>query len=332
MTERKKIVITNLDYGQNYTILSKKLADEGYELTWAIPGNYSPAETVRAVKGYDAVIAGGEKYDRWALDQLKDNLRAIFRHGTGTDNIDISAAAEMGIAVTNAPGRNARAVAEHALGMMLGLSRNICVQDRRVRSGSWAPGVSHELYGKTVGIIGFGDIGKWLARLLGGFNCRILVSDKFLTSEQVEAHGAELVDRDRMLEVSDFISLHLPLTAETENSVDINFFRSMKDTSIFINSSRGKIVVEDDLLFALKSGVIAGAGLDVFANGPLDSAHELCSLENVILSPHTSACTTESMQEMMDCSVKDMTDFFSGRTPSNLLNPAYKKSLTITGE
>ncbi len=319
-----KVVITSLDHGQDYNEYISELGKSGYDVTWTPVRNYSPEETVRVTKGYEVIMAGGEKYDRWALGQLRDTLKVLLRHGTGTDNIDITAATDLGIAVTYAPGRNARAVAEHCLGMMIGLTRKFVFYDREVRRGNWTIGISSELYGKTVGIIGFGSVGKWLARLLKGFDCRMLAFDKQFDWASAEMLGAEQAEISEILHESDFISLQLPLTSQTAGSIGYDFFKQMKRTAFFLNTSRGKIVLEDDLVRALQEGIIAGAGLDVFSDPPLATNHPLRAMENVVLSPHTSAVTYESMKDMMDCCITDMNKFFSGETPINLLNPGYE--------
>ncbi|MHB1001614.1 MAG: phosphoglycerate dehydrogenase [Armatimonadota bacterium] len=326
-----KVVITNLKFGQDYTDLIAEMGTRGYDMEWITPPNYDPEETVKAVRGFDAVIAGGECYNRWALEQLSDSLQIIVRHGTGVDNIDLDAARDLGIPVTNAPGRNARPVAEHALSMMLCLTRGILAYDRNVRNGRWAPGMTRELYRKTVGIIGFGAIGRQLIKFLKGFDCRILAYDKYFDYAKAAELGVEYSEVDDMLPVADFISLHVPLTPETKNSIGIDFFRKMKNTAYFINTARGKIVIEDDLIEALDSGMIAGAGLDVFADAPIDEENLFCHMDNVILSPHTSAVTEESMYETIDCSIADLTSFFEGRVPDNVLNPGYELNMRKGG-
>lgn len=323
---KARVIITNLNFGQDYTDLIADLKACGYETDWVTPPSYAPADTVATVKGYDAIIAGGEKYDRWALEQLRDRLKIIVRHGTGVDNIDLVAASEFGIPVTNAPGRNARGVAEHALAMMLCLTRSICrFDDELRRQGIWRPGTTRELYGKTVGLLGFGSIARWLVALLKGFSCRILVHDPFMSDEAMRSHGAEPADIGTIARESDFVSLHMPLTEETEGSIGLDFFRAMKPTAYFINTARGKIIREPELVQALEEHTIAGAGLDVFYGSSYEAAQPFVHLDNVLLSPHTSAVTEESMVDMMDCSISDLAAFFEGRPLGNLLNPEHKE-------
>lgn len=322
---RKKVVITNLNFGQNHTEYIKLLQNEGYDVVWNTPASYDPHDTVKAVKGYDAAICGGEKYDKWALDILSDKLKIVIRHGIGVDNIDINAAKELGIAVTNAPGRNARAVAEHVLTMMLSLTRRITQFDCEMHSGIWKPRMTRELYGKTIGMVGFGTIARWLAVMLKGFNCTILAYDINFDEKRAAQLGVQFMEVDDMLPISDFVSLHIPLTSETEGSIGADFFSKMKPGSFFFNAARGKIVREKDLIEALENKVIKGAGLDVFENQPLSPNSPLCKMDNVMLSPHTSAVTEESMHDTMECSISDLKSFFEGRVPENLLNPGYEK-------
>lgn len=315
-----RVVITEKDFGQNYAAAIARMAEKGYELVWNPLATLGTDETLGVIRGFDAVIAGGERYDQQLLEQVKGRLKIIARLGSGYDNVDLNAAAQFGIAVTNSPGRNARAVAEHALALMLCVTRGLCLYDRQVRQGIWSPLISSEFYGKTVGIVGFGAVGRWLARLLGSFSCRILAYDKAFDQDVADPLGVEYADLDTIAALADVISLHIPYNTETEGSFGINFFRKMKRSAILINTARGKIVKEDELVQALREGMIAGAGVDVYPSAPIDSAHALCSLNNVVLSPHASSLTDEAITEIMECCVSNVLDLFDGRTPKNLLN------------
>ncbi|MCE5197681.1 MAG: NAD(P)-dependent oxidoreductase [Armatimonadota bacterium] len=302
------------------------MSKKGYDIDWIIPASYAPQDAVSTAHGYEAIIAGGEKYDRWALEQLSDSLRIIVRHGTGIDNIDLATASDLGIAVTNTAGKNARAVAEHALGMMLALTRKIALCDRELRKGNWCPAFSRELYGKTIGIIGYGAIGQWLAKLLRGFDCEILAYDLRWNVGDDAPEGAKVTDMDDLLSQSDFVSLHIPLTPQTENSIGIEFFQKMKQSAFFVNTARGKLVREDELIRALQDGIISGACLDVFANAPIDGSHPLCGMDDVVLTPHCSAGSAESMNDTLTTCTTSLIEFFSGKIPSGILNADYLAS------
>ena len=315
-----KVVITEKDIGQDYTDAIAKMAESRHEVVWRPLTGAGRDDISEAIRGFDAVIAGGERYDRYLLEQVKDRLKIIARLGSGYDNVDLNAAAQFGIAVTNSPGRNARAVAEHALALMLCVTRGLCAYDRQLRRGIWSPIISRELYGKTVGIIGFGAIGRWLARLLASFSCRILAYDKAFDRDVADPLGVDYADLDTVAALADVVTLHIPYNEGTDGSFGMDFFRKMKRSAIFINTARGRIVRENELVQALRDRIIAGAGVDVYPDVPIDGSHPLCTLDNVVLSPHASSLTDEAITELTECCISNVLDIFEGRRPANLLN------------
>lgn len=219
-------------------------------------------------------------------------LRLISVWGTGTDHVDLEAAARRGIAVRTTPGVSAVSIAEHTLALLLAVARRIPVNDRATRRGEWPRGQSVELNGKVCGVIGLGAIGSRFARLAAGIGMRVVA----WTMHPRAVEGIEMVELAELYRISDVISVHLRLSPETQGMIGLGQFGMMKRSAILINTARGAIVEETVLYEALANGRIAGAGLDVFAVEPLPAEHPLMSLENVVLSPHCAGITPEAME------------------------------------
>ena len=226
------------------------------------------------------------------------NLLAISAMGAGYDVIDVDACTKAGVIVCNQSGTNKEAVAEHALGFMLALSKKIVLSDRacaRTRISTASCYTGNDLVGKTVGIVGIGNIGTRTAELCRGlFRMRVLAYDPYLTKEQIAARGGEKVELDELLERSDFVTLHCPRTEETFGMSGYEQFARMKPTAYFINTSRGGTYKEERPERALHEKKIAGAGLDVFLEEPPPTDHPLFAFENVIVSPHNAGVTHET--------------------------------------
>jgi D-3-phosphoglycerate dehydrogenase len=253
-------------------------------------------ELLETVAEYDALIVRSRtKVTRDVIEASK-KLKVIGRAGVGLDNIDIQAAKEKGITVVNTPEVLTNAVAELTIGLMLTVARGIAEGHRYLKKGEWIKSklLGTELRGKTLGIIGFGRIGKRLARLAHAFDMRILVYDVVKPEEKaLEEVEAKLVDVDDLLSNSDFISLHIPATPENRHFIDIEKLKKMKSSAFLINTARGSIIKEEDLVKALKNGLIKGAALDVYEKEPPTNT-ELLSLENVVLTPHIGSQTKEA--------------------------------------
>lgn len=230
----------------------------------------NPANYTEEMKDADALIvrAAPAKIVNKAVMEAAPRLKVIGRTGVGYDSVDVDAATELGIPVVITPGANNRAVAEHSLTLMLALSKNLVEAQVEASKGNWAIRDAHkqfELYGKKAGIIGLGRIGRDTASLCTGIGMKVAGYDPFLTKEQIEGMGYEYyANYEDLLKDCDVISIHVPLTKETENMVSAKQLKEMKNTAIIINCSRGGIINEADLIEALDSGEIAGAGLDVF--------------------------------------------------------------------
>ncbi|HEY5586744.1 MAG TPA: phosphoglycerate dehydrogenase [Ruminiclostridium sp.] len=326
----RKVLLTMENRGYNYSVILEYLNEKGFSADWKPITTGKPEEIIEKARGYDAVIAGVEKWSREAMSEVRNSVRIIARYGIGYDSVDLDAATEFGIAVTNTPGTMSGGVAELAMQFMLNLSRKTCEFNHRLKSGQWWQGYTGiQLEGKTVGIIGFGHIGRKLAKYLQGFSCNILVYDKYVDSKALKELSAEYASLDDIAHKSDYISLHAPATDETRGMINEAFLLKMKPTAFLINTSRGALVKEEDLIYALQQGIIAGAGLDVFEKEPLSFDHPILKLDNVIVTPHIASATIEGAREAGICAADNIIDLFQRRQPRNLLNSALSLNLVF---
>lgn len=290
-------------------VMTEAVAPEGMALldqneTIYVAHDANPANYKEEMKDADALIVRAAPAKIVSREVMEDagSLKVIGRTGVGYDSVDVEAATALGIPVVITPGANNRAVAEHSLALMLALSKNLVEAQVEASKGNWAIRDAHkqfELYGKKAGIIGLGRIGKDTASLCQGIGMSVAAYDPFLNREQVEALGYEYFsDYEELLKVCDVISIHVPLTEQTENMIGAKQFELMKDTAIIINCSRGGIINEPDLIQALNEGKIAGAGLDVFVGEEIHPGNPLLDAKNLIFSPHSAAQTREAVINM----------------------------------
>jgi D-3-phosphoglycerate dehydrogenase len=255
-----------------------------------------------------------------SLIDAAQELLVIGRAGVGLDNVDYKQAEKAGIVVSFTPDQNAISVAEIAIGMMLSLARFIPAADADTKKGNWNRQrfVGTELYGKTLGIVGAGKIGYLTARRAMAFGMKVLAYDPFLSRDNIllSEVQAELVELDELLARADFVSCHLPATAQTAGLLNRERFMSMKPGAFFINTSRGKVVVEQDLVEALKAGIVGGAALDVRGKEP-PQVGELENLPNVILLPHIAAFTREAQDRVTAAICEDVARVLDGKPALN---------------
>ena len=223
-------------------------------------------------------------------------LRVLSLWGTGTDHVDLSAAKEHGVVVTNTPGVSAVAMAEHALTLMLAVARDIPRIDAKTRKGAWPRGFVTQLHGKTLGVVGLGAIGMQTARIARGIGMRVIAWTRTPSEKPLAELGIELVDLADLYRQSDVVSLHVRLTPETTGMVGRQELAAMKSTAILVNTARGPVVDEAALLEALRNETVGGAGLDVFDQEPLPEKHPLADLPNVVLTPHSGGVTAEALE------------------------------------
>lgn len=274
-------------------------------------------ETIELLKGVAALIADSEPLTERVLQAASD-LKIIARTGVGVDNIDLQAARERGIRVTITPGLNNKAVADLTMGFLLCVARRICQSNKELHRGQWERTIDMDLEGKTLGIIGLGSIGKQVARRALAFDMRVVACDPIEDHEFATIHGISYVDRDQLLEVSDFVSLHLPLTQETQGYIGERELLRMKPTAYLINTARGAIVDERALYRALREGWIAGAALDAFVQEP-PLGSPLLELDNVVMTPHIGGWTEGVWVAMARQAATEVIRALQGQPP---LHPA----------
>jgi len=268
------------------------LLDAGFELRCNDSGNRpTPEDLKQMLSGAYAVVAGTEKYTADVL-AAADQLKAVIRFGVGTDNFDIPAMREKGLAIGVIANHNS--VAEFTLTLMLGMIKNLPRLDTAARNGQWARFPMRELSRKTVGIVGFGRIGRRLAELLKGFEVELLAYDPFVPHDTINSCGAEPVTLEQLLGRSDVVSLHLPSTPDTYHLINAQTLAQMKDGAYLVNTARGALIDEKALYEALTSGKLSGAALDVFEKEPITKDNPLFTLDNAVFAPHVSALSFET--------------------------------------
>ena len=317
----KKKIWINLDETKvDITYLDK--AFEEYEFIKCPIDSNDEEKTIELGKECDAVISTWEPWNERTLQAVKDKLHYIVRYGAGTDNIDIPEATKAGILVGNVPGANSAAVAETAMLHILNVGRRFAHTVEGVRKGIWPSTITGtELDGKTVGLLGFGHIGKQLVRMMKGFDVKVLVYDAYLKPEDVKDYDVTLLDsREELFSSSDIVSLHIPLTEETEGSINKSLYDLMKPGAYLVNTCRGGVINETDLIEALQSGKIAAAGLDVLCDEPPKADNPLLKMENVFITSHMGAASLESEHRSQVIIAECIKDYFAGNIPYNVKN------------
>jgi len=282
-------------------LVAEPLAEEGLALLRSqAEVDYAPRlkrdELLARLAGAQALIVrSGVKVDKQVI-AAGSQLVVVGRAGTGLDNIDLIAAREAGVTVVNAPDANTAAAAEHAIGMLFAFARHIPAADASIRRGEWRRPdfIGTELAGKTLGIVGLGRIGLGLAARAAGLQMTMLGSDPFVSAGQALEYRVRLVEMGELLERSDFVTLHVPLTAATRAMLGRAELASMKPSAVLVNTARGGLVDENALAEALSAGRLAGAAIDVFADEPLPADSPLLAAPNTVLTPHLGASTREA--------------------------------------
>jgi len=270
----------------------------------------SEDELIPLLDGCDGCIAGLDHYTAKVIESA-ENLKVISRYGSGVDNVDLAAAKAGNVVVCNTPGVNAQAVADLTFALLLCIARKVSILDRKTREGQWPRSIGTELYGKTIGILGLGAIGKVVAKRASGFSMKIIACDPVINREYVEANGIIPVDFDTVTRQADFLCLHLPLTEETRYIISADVMKAMKKGAVIVNTARGGLIDEAAAYELLASGHLGGLGLDVYEEEPPKKS-PLFELENVVLTPHTASHTAEAIAAMAEMSVQNLIDVLSG--------------------
>jgi len=283
-------------------------------------------EIIERIEGKDALLCLLTDQIDEDIIEAGDQLKVISNYAVGYDNIDVEAATEKGIAVTNTPGVLTDATADLAWALMMATARNLAEGDRFVRKDKfegWDPMLmlGHEIHGKTLGIIGMGNIGSAVARRSVGFDMDIIYYSRSRNEEIEGELGAQKVDFETLLKEADIISLHVPLTEETEGMIGWKELKLMKDTAILINTARGEVVDEEALIEALIADRIAGAGIDVYSDEPYGANPGYYPLDNVVLTPHLGSASYRAREGMADMAADNLIAVLEGREPDNIVNP-----------
>ena len=286
-------------------------------------------EVCRAIQGADVIIVTAMFPATRKVIESTNRLKMIAIRSAGFEGADLKAATDRGVVVTNNPGSNSEAVADMAIGLMLSVSRQIARKDREMRQGLYPRGNGGEdLFRKTVGIIGLGNIGKRVAKRLQGFEVKVIANDIVEYPEFQKQYNIPYYSKEELLRRSDFVTVHVPLDNSTRGMINEDRLRLMKKTSFLINTARGAIVDEKALYRALKEGWIAGAGLDVFeTEPPVFRDHIL--LDNVVSSPHSAGLSNQASYAMAMETVSKVITFFRGKAPESVLNPDVLKKLEL---
>ena len=279
-------------------------------------------EIIRQAQGCSAILIRSAKITAEIMDAIP-TLKVVAKHGMGVDNIDVAHATEKGILVVNAPYSNMNAVAEHIVTLLLALSKRLVRMDRLTREGQFAQRNTYkttELKNATVGIIGMGKISRLVVKKLSGFDMNIIASDPFVKQEDVGELPVTMVSSEEVYRTADFVIVHTSLFPSTFHLVSAEQFQMMKPTAYIINAARGPIIDEAAMIEALKTGGIAGAGLDVFEQEPPAPDNPLFKMDNVIVSPHNAALSDGALRAMAMDSALGITEYLTGKSVSYPVN------------
>ena len=291
-----KIVVTPRGFQKCGLHNVKKIEDAGFNLEYNDTGlAYTKEEFYEKTYDADGVIVGVETVDKDYIDS-HPNLKAIVKFGVGTDNIDVDYCSQKGIYVGRTVGSNSRSVAETAMSFIFADSKNLYESISDTRAKGWSKLTGYEIGGKVIGIVGLGAIGKKVAQMSSALGMEVLVYDPYLTNSEVGVS----VSFEELLKRSDFVSLHIPLTAQTVDFITLKELKIMKPTAVLINTARGKIVNEKDLYFALKNKIIKAAYFDVLSSEPPEEDEPLMTLNNFYLTPHIASRSKEAEKNTAD--------------------------------
>ncbi|MBC8263774.1 MAG: C-terminal binding protein [Anaerolineales bacterium] len=300
------------------------LARAGIE--WVVGQHRTPETALEAARDADVVIVQSVRrlLTRPVIEGLA-KCRCAIRLGIGYDAVDVAAATERGILVCNVPDYCVDDVADHALALLMGSVRHVARQDRWIRAGRWdrtGARPARRMKGCTMGFVAFGRIARALAERVSGFGMTLLAYDPYLDAETMALYGVEKVELDELLQRSDFISVHTPLTDQTHHLLSTREFGLMKEGMFLVNTSRGAVIDESALVEALRSGKVWGVGLDVMEQEPLPSDSPLREFENVIFTPHVGANSEESVDDLYRTGCRIAIDVINGIWPDEVVNPA----------
>lgn len=331
-----KVVITMYNRPPTDITLSV-IRDAGIEVEY-VPCT-TENEVITAAKDADVLMVGTVPHTTRKVLGALPKLKMVGRSGVGVDSIDLDAATELGICATNTPGVNTSEVADHAMAMLLSITRKIPEQNAALKAGAWSDrpaelgpmrGSLRRIAGNTVGIFGLGNIGKAFASRVRGFGPeKIIACDPYVPQTTADLYGVQLVDLDTLLEESDYLTVHAPATEETNHIFNIDAFRKMKPTAVFINCARGPLVDEAGLQEALRTGEIIAAGIDVTEIEPLDAESPLFGLDNLTMTPHVAGASEVSGLQSAIRWGENAVNILTGEPLHGLGNPEVVKRIAV---
>lgn len=308
-------------------LVSDKLSSQGVELLKKvahvdIKTGLDEREIIKIIPEYDALLVRSQTKVTAKIINAADKLKIIGRAGVGVDNIDLQAATQKGIIVVNSPEGNTIAAAEHSLALLMSMSRNIPQAYESIKQGRWErtkfTGV--ECYGKTIGIIGLGKIGRCMANYANSLGMKVFGYDPYVSKAYAEKIGVELKDLDNILKTADYLTFHIPKTKDTFHMIDREKFKIMKTGVKIVNCARGGIIDEDALFEAVEMGKVAKAAVDVFEEEPINPNHKFLKSENIILTPHLGASTIEAQENVAIDVAEQVAAYFKGEQPRAAVN------------
>ncbi|MBC7237011.1 MAG: C-terminal binding protein [Chloroflexi bacterium] len=321
-------IVVHTAFGPEAPLPSESAALEGQpDIKFVKAGKRrTPAEVLDAVRDADVALCGSEPYTAEVFAGAP-KLKAVLRYGVGVDTIDLDAATQYGVVVGYYPDFCIPEVANHALMLMLACSRKLLQMDRTLREEGWNATRALRspmgcIHGETLGLLAFGNIARAMGQRGKMLDMHVIAYDPFVPAEVFEHEGVESVSLEELARRSDYVSCHIPLNKQTRGMIDKTFFSQMKPTAYFINTSRGAVVNEADLIAALQNGQIAGAGLDVFEKEPLEPDNPLLAMKNVVLTPHMGSCADETYR-LRDIRIgQDAARICRGGLPEHVANKA----------
>lgn len=330
---KSKVYVTRQLFPEAMEILERHADVEVFEgIDEAIPRELLLTR-VRGIDGLLPLLT--ERIDAEVMDS-SENLKVISNYAVGFNNIDLDAATERGIYVTNTPGILTDTTADAAFALLMAAARRIPEADRHIRAKQWIHAwgprmfIGSDIHGKTLGILGMGRIGSAIAKRATGFDMEIIYNDIYRRDDLEKELGIVFKTKDEVLSESDFLSLHVPFTPETHHMIGENELAVMKESAFLVNTSRGPVVDEKALYLALRDGVIAGAALDVFEEEPVDHDSPLLGLDNIVLTPHLASGSRETRTKMAITAATNLVLVLKGKEPLNLVNPEVKKIRSLS--
>ncbi len=314
-----KILVTATNYSQLCAEAKALLESKGCEIVESPFGRPMTFDEIKErIADIDAVIAGVDDWNE-VVFKIAPKLKVISRFGVGVDNIDVEAARKYGIKVTNAAGGNSNAVAELTIGLIISAMRHIPQLHASTREGAWARFAGEEIRGRTIGLLGFGNIARLIAKKLQGFDVKLMAYDKYPNMEAAKTLNVEMTDADTVLSSADILCMMLPSLPETRQFMNAEAFSKMKDGAYLINTARGALIDENALAAALESGKLRSAAIDVYETEPASPDNPLFSLPGIVTTPHTAAETYETYHGVGLLTANAILDVSAGKEPQNLL-------------